>query len=76
VGEGLGYAEITERLNADLERYPPPSSPDPARRKDHWSRFSVREILLNAKYTGYMVWNRRARKWRILADDSEPTPPH
>jgi site-specific DNA recombinase len=62
VGEGLGYAEITERLNADLERYPPPSSPDPARRKDHWSRFSVREILLNPKYTGYMVWNRRARK--------------
>lgn len=58
----LGYAEITERLNADPGRYPPPVSPDPARRKDVSSRSSVREILLNPKYTGYMVWNRRARK--------------
>lgn len=58
----LGYAEITDRLNSDLDLYPPPVSPDPARRKDHWSRYSVREILLNPKYTGYMVWNRRASK--------------
>lgn len=31
-------------------------------RPDRWSRYSVREILLNPKYTGYMVWNRRATK--------------
>ena len=60
--EKLGYAEITERLNVDLERYPPPSSPDPARRKDHWSRFSVREILLNPQVHGIHWLNRRARK--------------
>jgi hypothetical protein len=58
----LGYAEITDRLNADLDRYPSPLSPDPARQRDHWSRYSVREILLNPKYTGYMVWNRRSTK--------------
>lgn len=29
---------------------------------DYWSRYSVREMLLNPKYTGYMAWNRRAPK--------------
>jgi site-specific DNA recombinase len=58
----LGYAEITERLNSDLERYPPPVSPDPARCRDRWSRSSVHDILANPKYTGDMVWNRRATK--------------
>jgi site-specific DNA recombinase len=62
VGEGLGYAAIESRLNADLDKYPPPKSPDPARCREHWSRSSVREILRNPKYTGYMVWNRRATK--------------
>ncbi len=60
--ERLGYPAITARLNADLERYPPPVSPDPARRKEYWSRSSVRDLLSNPKYTGYMVWNRRATK--------------
>ncbi len=27
-----------------------------------WSRSSLWEILRNPKYTGYQVWNRRARK--------------
>jgi site-specific DNA recombinase len=58
----LGYAEITDRLNADLTRYPPPISPDPARTRTDWIRSAVRDVLCNPKYTGYMVWNRRATK--------------
>jgi site-specific DNA recombinase len=60
--ERLGYAEIADRLNADLDRYPVPTSLDPARQRDRWSRSAVREILINPKYTGRMVWNRRASK--------------
>ena len=60
--ERLGYAEITDRLNADLTRYPTPISPDPARTRSDWIRSAVRDILVNPKYTGYMVWNRRATK--------------
>jgi DNA invertase Pin-like site-specific DNA recombinase len=56
VVDRLGYAEIAERLNSDLERCPPPVSPDPARCRDRWSRSSVHDLLANPKYTGYMVW--------------------
>jgi site-specific DNA recombinase len=58
----LGYEAIANILNADPQRYPPPESPDPARRRDCWARTSIYEILRNPKYTGYMVWNRRATK--------------
>jgi hypothetical protein len=46
----------------DPDRYPPPVSPDPARSRDCWGYSAVPEILRNPKYTGYMVWNRRASK--------------
>ena len=62
VTERLGYAAIAERLNASPDRYPPPRSPDPARQRDAWGKSSAREVLINPKYTGYMVWNRRASK--------------
>jgi site-specific DNA recombinase len=62
VTEDLGYAAIAERLNADPDRYPVPRSLDPGRQRDAWSRSSVREVLVNPKYTGFMVWNRRASK--------------
>jgi hypothetical protein len=62
--EQLGYLAIADRLNADLERYPPPTAPDPARQRGAWSRSSVRDVLCNPKYTGYMVYNRRATKSR------------
>ncbi|MGH2704062.1 MAG: recombinase family protein [Actinomycetota bacterium] len=45
VVERLGYAAIATRLNADLNHYPPPASPDPARRRECWGRSSVYEIL-------------------------------
>src|SRR6266542_1011344 len=62
VARGLSIGEIQEKLNTDLERFPPPESPDPRRRTGQWGRSSVWEILRNPKYTGYQVWNRRARK--------------
>lgn len=60
--ERLGYGDIAVRLNADPELYPPPMPIDPARAAGRWTHSAVREILHNPKYTGYMVWNRRARK--------------
>ncbi|MGI5165691.1 recombinase family protein [Spirillospora sp. CA-253888] len=60
--EQLGYEDIAERLNTDLDRFPPPVPPDPARAVGQWTKSSVRDILTNPKYTGYMVWNRRAMK--------------
>jgi hypothetical protein len=35
---------------------------DPSRAVGKWTQSSVYEILHNPKYTGYMVWNRRAMK--------------
>lgn len=59
---GLGLVQIRDLLNADPGAYPPPTPPDPARAVGKWSTSSLWEILRNPKYTGYMVWNRRARK--------------
>ncbi len=59
---GVGITQIGDALNADPDRYPPPTCVDPARALGAWSRSSVWEILRNPKYTGYQVWNRRARK--------------
>jgi site-specific DNA recombinase len=58
----LTITELVGKLNCELERYPPPQSPDPKRRTGMWGRSSVWEILHNPKYTGYQVWNRRQRK--------------
>lgn len=62
VVRGFALREIQTKLNADLERYPPPESPDPARRTGRWGHSSMWEILHNPKFTGYQVWNRRQRK--------------
>jgi site-specific DNA recombinase len=57
----LSYRAIAERLNLDLDRYPPPIPivRDTHRRLGVWTQNSVREVLDNPKHTGYMVWNRR-----------------
>lgn len=56
----------TQRLRRDSTRMStatlPRAPPTLPCRKDRWSRSSVRDVLLNPKYTGYMVWNRRASK--------------
>jgi site-specific DNA recombinase len=64
----IGYQAIADRLNSDLDRYPPPepilpdSIPGEGRHQvGAWTAGSVREILDNPKHTGYMVWNRRKR---------------
>ena len=58
----LGYDAIADRLNADPDANPPPQPVDPTRAVGRWTGSAVREILRNPKYTGYMVWNRRASK--------------
>lgn len=62
VAEELSYRQIAEKLNRDLRVNPPPTPVDPARAAGRWTGSSVREVLTNPKYTGHMVWNRRARK--------------
>ncbi|RKS68312.1 DNA invertase Pin-like site-specific DNA recombinase [Actinomadura pelletieri DSM 43383] len=59
-GERLGYQAIADRLNRDLDRYPPPVATAKHRSVGRWTYSSVREVLTNPKYTGYMVWNRKA----------------
>jgi site-specific DNA recombinase len=72
VGRRLGYKAIAEQLNLDLDRFPPPVPVDPARAVGRWTQSAVREIIHNPKYTGYMVWNRRATK----TADGKVNPPH
>ncbi|WP_198537863.1 recombinase family protein [Frankia sp. KB5] len=53
--------DIANLLNEDPDLYPPPAANDGRRTRGSWSAATVNEILDNPKYTGYMVWNRRAR---------------
>jgi site-specific DNA recombinase len=65
----LGLGEICEKLNRDLDRFPPPI---PNRKDDHglaptWSRSVLHAMLRNPKYTGFNVWGRHdKRKGRPL----------
>jgi hypothetical protein len=62
--ERLGCDTIADRLNADLDKYPPPEPPGKRRARGVWGRSSVYDILRNPKYTGYQVFNRRATRSR------------
>jgi DNA invertase Pin-like site-specific DNA recombinase len=61
---GLGLSTICERLNGDLDRFPPPKR----NRKDEndlvqtWSKSQLHFLLRNPKYTGYNVWNRHDKR--------------
>jgi hypothetical protein len=72
VHDGLSYRAIAGRLNEDLMTNPPPEPVDPARALGRWSPASIRDILINPKYTGYMVWNRRATKDKQHPGKSHP----
>jgi site-specific DNA recombinase len=65
---GRGFHAIAEELTG--EGIPSPSAHDPARNRhrDHraWSKFAVRAILMNPKYTGRQVWNRQRRDEVLL----------
>jgi site-specific DNA recombinase len=69
----LGCDTIAERLNKDLDKYPPPEPPSKSRARGAWSKSSVAELLKNPKYTGYQVYNRRARRSR--GGRNKPNPP-
>ena len=66
---GHGIYAIAERLTAD--GIPCPSAHDPARNRHRcgiaWSKYAVRAILTNPRYTGRQVWNRQ-RKDEVLID--------
>ena len=55
----------SQRLNEDLDRYPPPIPVDPDRAVGRWTHSSVRDVLTNPAHTGYMVYNRRATKDKV-----------
>ncbi|WP_420000363.1 recombinase family protein [Streptomyces boninensis] len=60
--ERLGYQAVADRLNGDLTSYPPPEPIRTDTAVGRWTSSNVRDVLTNPKYTGHMVWNRRARK--------------
>ncbi len=66
---GYGIYAIAERLTADGISCP--SAHDPERNKHRcgiaWSKYAIRAILTNPRYTGRQVWNRQ-RKDEILLD--------
>ena len=61
---GLGLGAICNKLNADLDRYPPPTR----NKKDEndlpqtWSRSQLQAMLRNPKYTGFNVWGRHDKR--------------
>lgn len=72
VDEKLSYRAIADRLNTDPDRHPPPQPVDPSRAAGRWTGSAVREILLNPKYTGHMVWNRRSTKDKLHPGKNNP----
>ena len=61
---GLGLGAICEKLNADLDRYPPPTrnKKDENDLRQTWSRSQLQAMLRNPKYTGYNVWGRHDKR--------------
>ncbi|RJL31889.1 recombinase family protein [Bailinhaonella thermotolerans] len=66
---GYGIGAIAEGLTK--EGISSPSAYDPARNRHRngiaWSKFAIRAILLNPRYTGYQVWNKQ-RTDEVLLD--------
>lgn len=65
---GRGLYAIAEGLTRD--DVPSPAAHDPARNRHRdgraWSKFAVRAILKNPRYTGRQVWNRQRRDEVLL----------
>ncbi|MEW2453244.1 recombinase family protein [Streptomyces albus] len=60
----LSFRQIADHLNLDPAAYPPPQPNRTDTASGRWTAAGVRSILENPKYTGYQVWNRKARKSR------------
>jgi site-specific DNA recombinase len=81
---GMGLGSICEKLNRDLDRYPPPrrNGKDVNELVQTWSKSQLQSMLRNPKYTGFNVWNRHdKRKGRPLVRPRQdwiwsPTPTH
>ena len=61
---GLGLGAICEKLNRDLDRYPPPNrnKKDENDLRPTWSRSQIQAMLRNPKYTGFNVWGRHDKR--------------
>ena len=61
---GLGLGAICDKLNADLDRYPPPTrnKKDENDLRQTWSRSQIQAMLRNPKYTGFNVWGRHDKR--------------
>ena len=61
---GLGLGAICEKLNRDLDRYPPPNRNKKDENDLHptWSRSQIQAMLRNPKYTGFNVWGRHDKR--------------
>jgi site-specific DNA recombinase len=74
---GNGLYAIAEHLTRD--GIPCPSAHDPGRNRHRcgvaWSKFAVRAILANPRYTGRQVWNRQ-RKDEVLLDINDVAQGH
>nr|WP_280316952.1 recombinase family protein [Nocardia wallacei] len=68
--EHLAYKVIAQRLNQDPDRYPPPQPNRAERAKGCWTTSSVREILINPKYTG--TWCGTAKPPRRADGSTRP----
>ncbi|MEU6718683.1 recombinase family protein [Nonomuraea sp. NPDC046802] len=68
-GKGRGYLDLAEDLTR--QGILSPSASDPGRNKHRdqraWSKYAVRTILTNPRYTGHQVWNKQ-RKDEVLLD--------
>jgi site-specific DNA recombinase len=64
VEEEMGLGTICDRLNSDLDRYPPPlrNKKDENDLPQTWSKSQLHYLLRNPRYTGYNVWNRHDKR--------------
>ena len=62
--DGLGLRAILDRLNADLDSFPPPkrNKKDENDLRQTWSRSQIQAMLRNPVYTGYTYWNRHDKR--------------
>ena len=83
--DGLGLRAILDRLNADLDSFPPPTrnKKDENDLRQTWSRSQIQAMLRNPVYTGYAFWNRHDKRkgqpfikprgeWQVSPEPTHP----